>query len=188
MKEIDLNQTVKQAIVCFYEQHDFGDDGGINERFAWIKFGFLQLPIPNPESRKSIVYLHDVSHIVTGNDTTWKGESAVSAWEVGSGGWRKLYTPWFLTLWAMGLGVIFYPQNVLDSFKQGQTMNNALTSGLTKDEILNMRVFELREFLSEQTKPAKMLTAWLLISLVVFFTPFLLGIFIFSVALKLIFF
>lgn len=83
--------TVEKAIQDFYKTHDFGEDGGIHEKYAWIKFGFIAIPIPNLESRRSNVYLHDISHIVTGFDTTWQGESAVSAWEVASGGWKNLY-------------------------------------------------------------------------------------------------
>ena len=77
MEAKNLNLTTEQAIQEFYDRHDFGEDGGVNEKYAWIRFGFISIPIPNIESRKNNVYLHDVSHVVTGHDTTWKGESAV---------------------------------------------------------------------------------------------------------------
>jgi hypothetical protein len=169
------NWTIEQAIQDFYDKHDFGEDGGVNEKYAWIKFGFFSIPIPNAEGRKQNVYLHDISHIVTGHDTTWKGESAVSAWEIGSGGWKNLYLPWLLTLWAMGLGVLFYPSSVLKSFRQGLTMNNALTCGLSKTEIYKFTVSDLRNFLSNQPKSTKNPFLWMAFSFLVFLTPFVIG-------------
>jgi hypothetical protein len=170
------NNTVAQAVLKFYSDNNFADDGGIQEKYAWIKFGFFSIPIPNAESRKNNVYLHDISHIVTGNDTTWKGESAVSSWEIASGGWDKLYIPWVLTLWAMGLGVLFYPKNTFESFKRGLTMNNALTCGLTKNELFNMSVSDLQMLLRDKPKRNKNPYLWMSFSFFVFILPFLIGI------------
>jgi hypothetical protein len=178
-------QTVEQSIQVFYDKHDFGEDGGVNEKYAWIKFGFLSIPIPNVKSRSQNIYLHDVSHIVTGYDTSWKGESAVSAWEIASGGWDKLYIPWLLTLWAMGLGVLFYPKNVLKSFKQGLTMRNALTCGLTKAEIFNFTVTDLQKFLSNRPNNNKSPILWMTISFIVFLTPFVIGLLVLWTIIKL---
>lgn len=176
MEITNLNDSTGKAIQDFYDRHDFGEDGGINEKYAWIKFGFFSIPIPNIESRRNNVYLHDVSHIVTGYDTTWKGESAVSAWEIASGGWKNLYFPWLLTLWAMGLGVLFYPSNVLRSFKLGLTMNNALTCGLSKTEIYKLSVSDLRIFLSNKPKSNKNPHLWMIFSFLIFLLPFAIGI------------
>jgi hypothetical protein len=169
------NNTVEQAISKFYLENDFGDDGGVNEKYAWIKFGFFSIPIPNAESRRNNVYLHDISHIVTENNTTWQGESAVSAWEIASGGWGNLYIPWILTLWAMGVGVIFYPKNTLKSFKKGLTMNNAFTCGLTKRELFNLSVSDLRLLLSDKSKRNTNPYLWMGISFFVFLMPFIFG-------------
>jgi hypothetical protein len=186
METTNLNWTTGQAIQDFYDRHDFGEDGGVNEKYAWIKFGFISIPIPNAESRRNNVYLHDVSHIVTGQDTTWKGESTVSAWEVASGGWDNLYLPWLLTLWAMGLGVLFYPSSVLKSFKQGLTMNNALTCGLSKNEIYELSVTDLRAFLSNKPKRNKNPYVWMMLSFLIFLLPFLIGLSIIFIIIKVV--
>lgn len=170
------NNTVGQAIAKFYLENDFGDEGGVNEKYAWIKFGFFSIPIPNAESRRKNVYLHDINHIITDNNTTWKGESAVSSWEIASGGWGNLYIPWILTLWAMGLGVLFYPKNTLKSFEQGLSMNNAFTCGLTKSDIFSLSVPDLRLLLDNKSKRNTNPYLWMFISFFVFLTPFLIGI------------
>ena len=163
--------TVEHAVQVFYNRHDFGEDGGINNKIAWIKFGFFSIPIPNVQSRRKNVYLHDANHIITGYDTSWKGESAVAAWEIATGGWRKLGIPWLLTLSAMGIGVLVYPQQVLLSFKQGLSMKNSLTCGLTKNEIFRLSVTELRKFVSNHPKSNKNAFLWMIISLLVLISP-----------------
>jgi hypothetical protein len=185
MEKIDDNLTVEKAISNFYDQNDFGDDGGVSKKIAWLKFGFFSIPIPNVESRRENVYLHDISHIVTDNDTTWKGESAVSAWEIASGGWGKHYILWLMTLWAMGLGAVFYPQNVLNSFKKGLTMRNGLTSGLAKETLFKLSVSELKTQLSNYLKSNKNPYLWIVLSLIVFVFPFLVGIFLILIAFKI---
>ena len=119
--------------------------------------------------------MHDVNHIVTGQDTTWKGESAVSAWEVASGGWNNLFIPWLLTLWAMGLGVVFYNKSTLSAFSKGLTMHNSLASGLSKNEIFSLSVSELQKTLSNKPKALKNPLVWAAISFVVFIIPFIVG-------------
>jgi hypothetical protein len=168
--------TIQEAIASFYKQNNFGDDGGASKKWVWIKFGLFSFPIPNIESRSQNVYLHDVSHIVTGNDTSWKGESAVSAWEIASGGWGKLYFPWLLTLWAMGLGVAFYPSTTVNAFKNGLTMRNAFTSGISKEQLLQKPVSGLKTLLSNQPSTNKSMTAWFIISFFIFTLPLILSI------------
>ena len=159
----------------FLSKNDFGEDGGINKKFAWIKFGFFSIPIPNFEGRKNNVYFHDIHHIITDNNTTWKGESAVSAWEISAGGWGKHYVAWLLTLWAMGLGILFYTKSTLIAFEKGLTMRNALTSGMTKTELSNLTISEIRTKVSNFNKAEKSSITWSIISLSVFFLPFLIG-------------
>ena len=173
MNTTNSDWTTGKAISAFYDMHDFGQDGGINEKFAWIKFGIFSIPIPNAKSRRQNIYLHDVSHLVTGYDTSWKGESAVSAWEIATGGWNRLFIPWLLTLWAMGLGTLFYPSSVYQAFQKGLTMRNALTCGLTKVQIFELPLEELKTRLNGYPRRDKNPFLWMMISLVVFLTPFL---------------
>ena len=171
--------TVGEAIDAFYRAHDFGEDGGANQKWVWIQFGFFSIPIPNSESRRKNVYLHDVNHILTGYDTSWKGESAVSAWEVASGGWGILYIPWLLTLWAMGLGVVFYPGSVWQAFKRGRITLNAYTSGLRKEELFRLTVRELKQKLTEATPQLgspRSVYPWMLVSAVVFLGPLVIAV------------
>ncbi len=171
METTDLNSTTAQAIADFYEKNNFNADGGAAGKYAWIKFGFFSLPIPNTESRRNNIQYHDMNHIATGFDTDWKGESAVAAWEVASGGWKDQYVLWFLTLWAMGLGVTFYPKNVLNAFQKGLTMNNTVVCGLTKEALLKLPVGALRNILTNQSKRKANVYVWMFLSFLIFAGP-----------------
>lgn len=105
MKIPTLNHSTKQAISKFYKDNNFAEDGGINEKYSWIKFGFFSVPIPNLESRSNSIMFHDVNHIVTGFDTNWKGESAVLAWEIAPTNHNSPFT------------VFCVPQNILFLFR-----------------------------------------------------------------------
>ncbi len=167
--------TVAQALQDFYSRHNYGEEGGIHERFAWIKFGFVSLPFPNVAGRRKNVHLHDINHIVTGYGVSWKGESAVSAWEIASGGWGRVYVIWLMAFWAMGLGSVFYPRHVLRAFRRGLTMRNALACGLGREEMYSLPVDRLREKMSCYPAGNKHPFTWMVLSALFFLLPFILG-------------
>lgn len=59
MNQEDLTKTVVETIQDFYTENNFGEDGGINKKIAWIKFGNFSVPIPNLEGRRKSIFLHD---------------------------------------------------------------------------------------------------------------------------------
>lgn len=185
MENLNPSLTIRQALEDFYSQNKYGKDGGADKKLAWIKFGFFSLPMPNLESRSTHLYFHDVNHIASGNNTSWQGESSVSAWEIASGGWKDTYFVWFLALWAMGLGVVFYPGSVIKSFKCGLTMNNALTSGLSKSEMMNLSIYDLRKLLSNQPNRKNTIYFWMPFSFLVFVLPFVTGAIFIGAVLRL---
>ncbi|QDK81225.1 hypothetical protein EXU85_22490 [Spirosoma sp. KCTC 42546] len=64
--------NVESSLNDFYRQHGYGEGGGINRKWDMIKFGPISLPLPNLESRRRNIYLHDINHLVTGFDTPGK--------------------------------------------------------------------------------------------------------------------
>lgn len=54
---IPINQevTVGQALTQFYTDHDFGEEGGINDAFAYAKVRPFSIPIPNTAARKEVI-------------------------------------------------------------------------------------------------------------------------------------
>jgi hypothetical protein len=166
---------VKNALAEFYTVNEFDADGGASKALGWVKFGFISVPIPNTAERKANIFLHDLSHIVTGYDTTWRGESCVSAWEVASGGWGRLYFLWFLTLWGLGLGVLRYPKAVRAAFAKGQTMRNGYIVQGNRAELVEMEVSSLQALFGNQPPNNRSQFAWFALGVAVFIAPFLLG-------------
>ncbi|MCX6214204.1 hypothetical protein [Spirosoma sp.] len=174
---------VEHALNDFYHQHGYGEEGGINKKWDMIKFGSIALPLPNLESRRKNIYLHDISHLVTGYDVSWLGESSVSSWEIATGGWGRLYFPWLLTLWAMAVGVMLYPGQSYRAFQAGLRMKNALISDLTKQEMYQLSLAELRVRLqrTESEFVNRSYYLWASLSLLVWWSPFLIGCMLYSV-------
>lgn len=174
--------NVEHALNDFYRQHGYGEEGGINKKWDMIKFGPVALPLPNLESRRKNIYLHDISHLVTGYDVSWVGESSVSSWEIATGGWGRLYFPWLLTLWAMAVGVMLYPSQTHRAFQTGLQMKNALIGGLTKQEMYQLSLAELRVRLqrTESEFVNRSYFVWASISLLVWWSPFLIGFTLYS--------
>ncbi|GAB3030827.1 hypothetical protein [Spirosoma pulveris] len=175
--------NVEQALNDFYRQHGYGEEGGINKKWDLIKFGPIALPLPNLESRRRNIYLHDINHLVTGYDTTWKGESSVTSWEIASGGWGSIYFAWWLTLWGMAIGVMFYPAHSYTAFQAGLKMRSAFTSGLSKQTMYSL---QLNQLTSQLQRPQadiviRSYSLWASLSLLIWWAPFLVGCILYSV-------
>ncbi len=167
--------NVEHALNDFYDRYGYGQEGGINKKWDMIKFGPIALPLPNLESRRKNIYLHDINHLVTGYDTTWKGESSISSWEIATGGWGKLYFPWLLTLWGMAVGVMLYPRHSYNAFQVGLRMKSAFTGDLSKEEMYSLTIEQLK---SQLQRPEAEMESWsyyfwAALSLLVWFSPFL---------------
>lgn len=169
--------NVEHALTDFYNQHGYGLEGGINKKWDMIKFGPLALPLPNLESRRKNIYLHDINHLVTGYDVSWAGESSIASWQIATGGWGRLYFLWLISLQAMAVGVMLYPRRSYRAFQAGLRMKNALTGGLTKQEMYQVNLDELRLRLqrTESELVHRSYFVWAGLSLLVWWSPFLIG-------------
>jgi hypothetical protein len=135
--------TIQDKINEFLKANGFPEDGGSSQKIAWFKvIGPIAIPLPNFKTRRDHIYVHDVSHMLTGYDTSWKGEGAVSAWEISSGGWKKFWILWLFTLSGFGVGVLFYFKSTKAAFNKGLHMYNGLTKGWSKEEVLNSKYSE----------------------------------------------
>lgn len=143
MPTITDGLTVGQALINFYNEHDFGEEGGIDKAVAYAKIGPIRLPIPNTAARKEIIWLHDLHHLLNGYDTSWRGEGQVSAWEVAAGGFgSKLYI-WALVLGALSVGMFLYPASCFKAFVRGTNCRPILSLGLSKSNLMLLTISEL---------------------------------------------
>ncbi len=114
--------TVRAAREEYFRANGFGD-GGYESRWVKLKAGPIPLAFPNTRGRVRAVKLHDIHHVLTGYDTTWRGEAEIGAWEIASGCGRH-YAAWVLNLWAMAIGLVIAPGRILRAWRRGDSAQN----------------------------------------------------------------
>lgn len=144
---------IRRARAQFFEQARLGPDGGDSSAFAYFRVGPLTFPLPNPPARKRAVRLHDLHHIATGYDTTWKGEAEIAAWELGAG-CSRCAVAWVINLQAIPLGLAIAPVRTWRAFLRGRN-SDTLYQGTWREEWLDLSVGELRKRLGLLRPPRR---------------------------------
>lgn len=138
--------TVAEARQRYFEQAGLGD-GGYDARWVKLKAGPLRIVFPNRPGRVRAVRLHDLHHVATGYDTSWRGEAQISAWEIG-GGCGRHWWAWHLNLGAFAIGLAICPRACLHAFARGRRSRTLYrTVREFREELLSWSVEELRAHL-----------------------------------------
>ncbi len=165
--------TVAKELEYFYQANNLDLNGGIDKDYFIMKFRFFSLKLPNSEFRKKIVHIHDIQHILFNCDVSWKGEAYIAGWEIATGMWKH-FPIGFLSLWAMGFGVLTHQKEVLKGFKQGLSYNGLIDQNISKKEILTFTIQEVDEMLHKpKTVKFNLFTFlfWTVISVIIVIAP-----------------
>jgi hypothetical protein len=138
--------TVKEALKEYYQTHYFGDEA-FTARFVHIRLGPIRFPFPNIRQRREAIYLHDLTHLLTGYDTSWIGEGEIAAWELASGFTRKYWIGWIYPPMTFLIGIFIAPLRVMKAFKRGWKSSNLYKMDFPKAQIENMTLEELKKLL-----------------------------------------
>ncbi|MBK9034642.1 MAG: hypothetical protein IPL61_25815 [Myxococcales bacterium] len=120
----------------------------------WVKLRLGRIPLgfPNSRARRAAVPLHDLHHIATGYETTWRGEGEIAAWELAAGCGRY-WAAWGLNAGAMLIGLVLAPRRVVRAFVRGRRSKSlyqlvrraeSTERAGSIDELLALPVDELR--------------------------------------------
>jgi hypothetical protein len=139
-------QTVEQALKEYYETHYFGD-AAMRDPIVWVNLGPLKFPMPNPKQRREVIYLHDLTHLTTGYDTSWAGEGEVAAYELASGFPAKHWIGYFYSPLAFFMGAITAPLRLIRAFRRGWRAPNLYKLDLPREKILKMTLGELKQLI-----------------------------------------
>jgi hypothetical protein len=153
-REVDPNQRLDLARSRFFRDSGFPADGGYDDAWSEAQFGPLPYRVPNFRSRAAALKRHDLHHLATGYATDWRGESEISAWELGSGGGGQQPYAWVIALWGLFTGLIALPQGVFRAFVRGRRSRNLYEREFTP-ALLDATVGELQALLNVQP-PAPM--------------------------------
>lgn len=135
--------TVREAQQRYFRENGFSDDGGYTDKWVYLEFGWLTVPVYNSQSRRRAVPLHDLHHIATGFSTDPKGEAGVAIWEIAAGTHDKCFAL-AINLPALLYGFVLWPRYSWDAWKWGRA-STSLYKGEFSDELLDMTVQELKE-------------------------------------------
>jgi hypothetical protein len=119
---MDDHLTLAEARAVYLAERGLGD-GGYDDPSVRVRFGPLVVDMPNTRARRRAVPLHDLHHALTGYDTDWRGECAISGWETAAGCGR-FAAAWALVLASFGLGALAYPLSTYRAFARGRGGSN----------------------------------------------------------------
>ena len=163
--------SVKQSLSEFYQLNNFEADGGVSNLVSWAKVGPFTFPILNLKSRKKALIFHDLHHLITGYQTNMRGEAEISAWEIASGGWGRLWYIWGIVLSGFAFGVAFYPKTTKKAFDVGNGCRNAYASGIKINDLLNLELNELRDLTQTKNHSHRSYSFWAILSVALITIP-----------------
>ena len=137
------DQPVRTALQNYFVRNDFGTDGGYESTWVFLKFGPLSLPLYNSRARRRAVPIHDLHHLVTGYDTSPKGEAQIATWAIAAG----VHDKWFafaINLPALVYGFVLWPKTTLSAWKAGRSSNSLYRFDFG-DWMLELSLAELRD-------------------------------------------
>jgi hypothetical protein len=108
----------------FFRASGFPLDGGYEDAWAEASFGPVRYAVPDTRARASALGVHDLHHVLTGYAADWRGESEISAWELGSGGGGRFGYAWFIALFGLLVGLVALPGATWRAFARGRGSRN----------------------------------------------------------------
>ena len=133
--------TMRAARAQYFEENQFGPDGGYADPWVDFKLGPIPFPFPNTPGRVRAVGYHDLHHVLTGYKTDFPGELEISAWEIAAG-CKDFLAAWQLNLGGMAAGLFFMPRRVFRAFLRGRRSESLY--GRELEPLLDQTVAETR--------------------------------------------
>lgn len=174
----DASATLRDARQIYFDANGF-NNGGYDDKWVKLKAGPFAIWFPNTAARVRAVKFHDLHHVLTEYQTTWRGEAEIGAWEVASN-CRGHLVAWLLNLAAFGIGLFIAPGAVFRAFIRGRHTRN-LYDQPSIDPLLERRVGDVRRDLdlagevSPTRRDAMAFVIWSAIALATLVGPYLIG-------------
>ncbi len=139
--------TPHELLPVFYQQYNLGPDGGQSIPYVRVEITKkIVIYFPNFGARKKAVLKHDIHHLATGYPSTFKGETEISAWEIGSG-CRRYWAAYVLDLHGMMMGIPFNPVGVFKAFVRGRRTRNLYANQWTDEQVMICTLGEIKQHL-----------------------------------------
>jgi len=99
-------------------------DEWLGVRWGRMRVGRWLVPVIPLWGLRDALIVHDVHHVLTGHDTSYRGEARLAVWELASGGCRWNAFFWLDRLFFAVLGLILCPRSLPRSFADGRRARN----------------------------------------------------------------
>ena len=147
MSEITLRQARKE----YFESNGFPPDGGYEDKWIPLKFGWLTIYLYNFKSRKAAVPFHDIHHIVTGYKTDPIGEAELATWELAAGTHKKHFAT-LINIPGFLYGVALSTKRVFKAYVLGRNSSTFYSQDFS-ESLLDTTVNQAREALLPRDAP-----------------------------------
>ena len=141
------DQTPEELLPEFYKQYNLGVEGGNHSASLKIEFTkYFSLYFPNFAARKKVILKHDIHHIVTKYPSTFKGETEIGAWEIGSG-CKNYWVAWAFNTSAVMAGILFNFWGVIKAFARGRRTKNLYYNDISDSAVMSMKLSDIEKHL-----------------------------------------
>ena len=150
---MDGRLSLLEARAAYFLEQRMPADGGYAARWVKLQAGPVRFAFPNSDARRRAVRFHDLHHLLTGYQTSWRGEAEIGAWEIASG-CRDHWAAWFLNLQVFALGLVIAPRASFRAFVRGRRSRN-LYDAVYDDALLARPVAAVRAELGLDANPPR---------------------------------
>jgi len=140
--------TIEEHITQFRIDNKIPADGGVSDDWFTVKVAFITAKLPNPSWRKKVIHLHDIHHLITKCDTSWKGEAYVSGWEIATGFW-SVFPVCLYVFVAMAYSLFIRPFEVYRGYRDGIKFKGPVKLNIDKPTIMKMELSQLMEMIEK---------------------------------------
>lgn len=135
--------SLSEARTVYFQRNGFASDGGYSAAWVTVQLGPVPFSFPNSPARVRAVRYHDLHHIVTGYQTTLRGEAEIAAFELASG-CARFPAALHLNLGALALGLTVAPLRSLRAYARGRRAANLYRAELDA-ALLESKVGDVRK-------------------------------------------
>jgi len=116
--------SVRAGRARYFETSGF-DTQTYTDRWIKLSVGAMNVYLPNLPARKRAVVLHDIDHVLTEYDASWRGEFEIAAFELGMGLGRYWFG-WFIHCQTLLMGAPLAPRATLEAYVRGRRCHTSL--------------------------------------------------------------
>lgn len=137
------DDRVKTSVVVWTHVQQNRLCPGTKTLSEWLDLRWLRIfvrgraiPVLPSWGFKNDLVLHDIHHMLTGYDTSLRGELELAAWELRSGGCGWNAVMWLDRLSVVSVGLLLAPRLVVSGYRRGRGCHNLY--GKRRQEVLGM--------------------------------------------------